>query len=114
MYFINLDRETDQRYNMAKFLKWDEFRHDVLNSEFVKELRKLPHHGKWKVKQAERPTLIAFELYGKIDLWWIIMMYNDLIHINDIQLGMTLRYPSLNSVENLYLSLNSKQRAASN
>lgn len=46
-------------------------------------------------KYANRPDLMAFDLYGKASYMWIVLQYNNIIDINDefVQ-GKEIRLPS--------------------
>ena len=46
-------------------------------------------------KYTARPDLIAFDLYGKPNLMWVVLQYNNIVDINDeLVVGKTLRLPS--------------------
>ena len=46
-------------------------------------------------KQAHRPDLVAFEVYGTASLHWFVMMYNDLTDpIEEFVTGQTIVLPT--------------------
>ena len=84
----------------------------VLNSYFLDKLRRLPAAGSFKCL-GERPEFIAYKIWGDTSLDWIIKYYNNITHPFDgsTAIGKELLFPSLNSVEKLFATLNAKQRA---
>lgn len=84
----------------------------TLNSYFLDKLKKLPPIGTFKC-MGERIDVIAYKIYGDVNLAWIVKAYNNIIHPYDGSLanGKILVFPSLNSIEKLYATLNAKQRA---
>lgn len=85
----------------------------MLNSYFLDKLRKLPAVGVFTCL-GERPDVVAYKIYGDVNLAWIIKAYNNITHPYDGSFGpgAVLRFPSLNSIEKLYATLTAKQRAA--
>ena len=50
----------------------------------------------------QRPDLIAHKVYGKSNLWWIIMKYNKIEDIwNDLSIGQILNIPSILDIDEL-------------
>jgi hypothetical protein len=47
------------------------------------------------VKQSDldRPDLIAYEMYGDVSFWWLIMWYNDILDPLSLEIGDRLRVP---------------------
>jgi hypothetical protein len=85
----------------------------MLNSYFLDKLKKLPVAGVFS-SYGERPEIVAYKIYGDVNMSWIIKAYNDITSPLDkaFDAGSTLRFPSLSSIEKLYATLNAKQRAA--
>jgi len=48
--------------------------------------------------QEHRPDLISLAVYGRDDLWWVIMQANNIDHISQIKANMTLVIPSVSQV----------------
>lgn len=111
MFFINLDQESTDRYDFSKFMEYTNDSHDILNSYFIAKLKKLPSGGE-KVIQAEefRPDLLSYSIYGDYQYWWILMLYNDILDIEDVSIGLTVRYPTIDSLEDLFFSLKALER----
>lgn len=83
----------------------------TLTSFFIDKLRKLPAVGTF-ICYGERIDVIAYKIYGDVNLGWIIKAYNDILYPFDGSLasGKTLKFPSLNEIEKLYSVLTAKQR----
>jgi hypothetical protein len=52
-------------------------------------------------EQAKRIDLIAFDNYGDPNLFWVILLANDLDLPNQLREGMVLRLPSLETVNKI-------------
>lgn len=50
---------------------------------------------------SKRIDLIAFNEYGDVNLWWVIMLANGLEYQNQIVENMVLRIPAIESVRNI-------------
>ena len=109
LFFINLDVESPERYDLAKFLEYsDNF--DPLTSSFLKSLKDLKYEGTYIVQGEEyRPELLAHRIYGNVQYWWILMAYNAINSHEDLTTGLVLKYPNLEDLENLYFSLKSQE-----
>jgi len=51
------------------------------------------------VVESDRIDLIAYRYLGRADLWWVICDYNDVFIPLELELGATLRIPSLDHLE---------------
>lgn len=109
MYYINVDIDTEERYEISKFLKSTENIYDVLDSYFVSRLLKLPIHGFYNVQGEEKkPELLAYRIYGSVQYWWLLMLYNGILDNEELVSGNNIKYPSLDDIENIYFELMSK------
>jgi hypothetical protein len=52
------------------------------------------------VKQSDldRPDLIAYDMYGNVELWWLIMWYNNILDPFSLEVGDRLRVPDYQSL----------------
>ena len=84
----------------------------TLNSYFLDKLKRLPAVGSFTCF-GERIDVIAYKIYGDVNLAWIIKAYNNILHPYDgkTNAGQVLTFPSLTAIEKLYSTLNAKQRA---
>lgn len=47
----------------------------------------------------QRPDLISYKNYGKVNYWWIIMKLNKIEDVwNDLEVGNTLQMPHINDI----------------
>ena len=112
MFYIDQDTITTDRYDLAKFIDFtDDGVFDVLNSYMLLEIPQLPYVGIYTIKrEAERPELLSYNLYGDTQYWWVIMWYNSLLKPQDITTGLEIKYPSLSSLEQLYMNASLQQK----
>lgn len=45
-------------------------------------------------KYVKRPDLVAYDLYGRPDLMWFVLQYNDILNINEFVLNKQITLPS--------------------
>lgn len=85
----------------------------TLTSYFIMKLKELPPAGTFTCLGETRADIIASKIWNDPSLDWLIMSYNNVLSPVDgsFNAGKTLVFPSLNSVEKLYATLTSKQRA---
>lgn len=110
-FFIDLDNSSEKRYEISKFFEYtDNF--DPLTSFLYEQLKSLPMEGYILVQGEDgRPDLLSNRIYSDTQYWWILMTYNDLAKVEEIVNGMEIRYPSIESLENLYFSLKTNEQA---
>ena len=110
-YFIDQNVRSEERYDMRKFMEWVDGTYDVLGSYFLEELRKLPIVGVYRIElNPFRPDLVAYDIYGDPQYWWLLMEYNGWIDWNSMPLGATVNFFHLSNLEDLFFSLSSKQQ----
>lgn len=112
LFFINLDFESRNRYDLAKFLEFtDNF--DPLTSSFILDLQNISKQADYIVTKEEgRPDLVSYNYYGTTDYWYILLLYNNLDDVDDIKIGDRLSMPSLSGLEDLFFSLKLRQSAS--
>ena len=111
-YFINLSKKSKERFDLSRFMEFtDNF--DVLTSRLLRDIKRLPEKQKYYVQSEEgRPDLVSYRVYRDTQFWWIVLFYNDIIDVDDLEIGMTLSLPSVTDLENLLFSLRSKELAS--
>lgn len=110
MFYFDFDEKTSERYAPSKYMEKVEGTVDILTSYFIIELQKLQPSGVFQVSsEIYRPDLISYKIYGHVQFWWIILIYNDLISPWELTVGKELSFPSLDDLENLYFSLKVKE-----
>lgn len=108
-FFIQLDSESRERFSMARFFEFtDNF--DPLTSFFARELINLPQFGYYTVQGEDgRPDILSHRIYGDTQYWWVLLAYNKILEFDAFVTGQTIRYPSLDSLEELFFSLKARQ-----
>jgi hypothetical protein len=95
---------------MAKFMAHSEYGYDILTSYFIKQIDNLEPFGTYEVVNEEyKPWLVSYRIYGDVQYWWILMMYNKIISHYDVKIGIEINYPSIEDIEDVYFNLKSKQ-----
>ena len=113
LFFINLDKEYEKRFDQGKFFEFVTDNFDPLTSTLLREIRDLPLFGRFNVSNEEgRPDLVSFRVFGDTQYWWALMVYNDITKVDDVINGTVINYPSLASLEDLFFSLKARQSAA--
>lgn len=112
MFHIDLDTQTSDKYDMAKFLDFGEdCVFNCLNSYFLYRIPKLPLAGYYVVrKEIGRPDMLSYNLYGDTQYWWILMWYNNMLKPQDLTSGITIKYPTLSNIEQLYMDATLQQK----
>jgi len=109
-HFIDLNSTSQDRYSLSKFMKFTDI-DDPLTSNFLDELLKIRPTGTYVVKnELARPDMLSYRIYGSTQYWWVILYYNSMTSVYDITLGMTISYPSITDLEELYFSLAPKEK----
>jgi hypothetical protein len=121
MRYIDTTYRTDVRYDIPKFCNNTEDVFDILDSYVFEKvgfyyeeqisLKDLKVEGIFTVTTQEyRPDKISYEIYKSTQYWWLIMEFNNIIDIFDIIAGLELNYFNITELEDIYFSLNSRQR----
>ena len=110
LFYINLDYESDVRFDLAKFMEYSEDVYEPLTSDFLYEIEKLTPVDRFTVTSEEgRPDLISYKIYGTTQYWWVLMEMNGILDIENIVNGTIIEYPDISDLENIYFSLKSKE-----
>ena len=111
LFFINTEYTSPNRFDPAKLLEYSD-NYDPLTSSFLNDLKSLPKFGTWIVQAEEkRSDVLSYKIYGDVQFWWVILFYNDLTDNDDLVSGMTIKYPNLTDLEDLYFGLQAKKSA---
>jgi hypothetical protein len=112
-FFINLDKESKKRFELAKFFNYTD-NYDPLTSFVYSEFKDIPVSGFFKIQgQDGRPDLISYEIFNDTQYWWLLMLYNDISTVEGFVTGMDIKYPSIGDMEDLYFSLKISEQANS-
>ena len=106
---FQFQKRDNKRFDFANFMDFQDF-YESLTSMFIEKLQKLPLHGVYSNRAfISRPDLVIYEIYGEqrdpVQLWWLLLIYNKVIFINEIKIGKDYEYPSLIDIEKLISSL---------
>lgn len=106
MFYIDNDTRTQDKFDMAKFINFiGEGVFDPLDSYLLLMIPKLPVVGYYVVrKEVNRPDLLAYNIYRDTQYWWVLMWYNAFYKPQDLKAGVTIKYPSLTDIQQLYLN----------
>ena len=113
MFYLNDAIDTPKRYDMAKFFDSSGDWYDPLTSCFAQNIAKLPYVGERTITyEARRPELLSSILYdGETQFWWVLLMYNNILNVNDLEEGTIIRYPSQSLIEDLYSEISTTKKA---
>lgn len=112
-FFINLDLETQTRFELPKFFEWKVDNYDPLNSFIMDKLKTLTLGGSILISsQVGSPDLLSQDIYGSTQYWWALMAYNDILTVEDLKAGVEIKYPTLTALEDFYFSLQAQQISA--
>jgi len=107
-FFINTKGSFKDRFDMSKFMEYTD-NHDPLNSRFLHKLLQLPLRGQVKVTSEEsRPDQLSVSVFGDPQYWWVLMFYNKKQDTDELAIGETINFPSLQELEDLLFSLKAK------
>lgn len=77
---------------------------DFLNASYVDRIRKLVIDQTYELQAGDigYPDLLSSRLYGTIDYWWILCMYNGCVDpLTDMVAGAKWSIPTSDSIQNL-------------
>lgn len=106
MFYVDLETTLIDRFDLAKFLDFtNDGVFDPLNSYLLYQIPRLTAIGTYTIrKEAKRPDLLAYNIYGDTQYWWVLMWYNSLYSVDDLRVGLNINYPGINDIEELYLN----------
>jgi hypothetical protein len=70
---------------------------DPIRNVLSPHLRRLSIDRKYVVKLEDqyRPDTISRRFFNSVELWWLILEFNNLSAINDLKVGHTINIPNL-------------------
>lgn len=109
-FFINLSKDYDERFTPGKFMEFLTDNYDPLTSHVLNSIKDLKPKGKVTVQGTDfRPDVLSFQIYSDTQYWWVLMIYNSFLTIDDIINGEEVKYPDIGDLEDLYYDLKIKQ-----
>lgn len=112
MFYLDQETKTTDRFDLAKFMDYtNDGVFDPLNSYLLLQIPALPTIGQYTIRKEEkRPDLLSYNIYGDVQYWWVLMWYNHLMKPSDLKVGLTIKYPSLSGLEQLYMNASLYQK----
>jgi len=112
IFYINTDIESEERFDLRKFMEFNEG-FDPLNSHMIEQIYEFKPQGYYNVQDEEaNPSLLSYNIYGDVQYWWILLLYNKLESSSDLTIGSVVKYPDLADLEDLYFRLKILDRAS--
>lgn len=108
-YFYYKYIETPVRYESSKFWPFNDVGgFDIIRSYFSQQLGYIPEFGDMEIVTNEgRIDLCALDALGETQYFWILLMYNGIIDVNELTTGKILKIPDKNKIEELYFRVKS-------
>lgn len=101
--------DTEDQFDISKFMEYssEAESYDVFNSKFLELINTLEAAGEYTCTAADliAPDAIAYNLYSDENLFWILMLYNNLSCYQKIRQGTRLKFPDYASIERAFFSL---------
>ena len=102
----NISNDVRKKFDMSHFMKFDSGWYDSMDSEFIDWILKQSPDGWYIVKEPDgRPDLVSYNLYGDTQYWWILLLYNEIICVDELKNGMEIKFINLIKMQNEYLQL---------
>lgn len=101
--------DTPVRYESSKFFPFSEVGgFDIIRSYFAQQLGFIPEFGDMEIVTNEgRIDLAALDAMGETQYFWLLLMYNGIIDVNELSTGKILKIPDKNKLEELYFRVKS-------
>ena len=107
--YLDPDVQYRNRFDLDRFVAFREVMYDDFDSFFLQEFRALPAQGVYTITRIEgRPDVYSRDIYNNTDYWMLLLIYNNIVDIGALKIGVDLSYPYLNSLESVYLRLQSR------
>lgn len=112
LYFIDVMKQSPERYDLGKFIDFNDG-FDPITCAFFHAIDELSVGGQYTLQGEDaRPDLLSHRIYGDVQYWWILILFNGIKDITeDLVTGTEIRYPSISSIEDFYFSLRLRQKA---
>lgn len=103
------DYISDEKYDISKFMKYEDGVYDTVGSIFFAKVKLLPTVSYYSVNDGYREVdIIAQKVYGSVFFSYLIQLYNNMF-IEVFPEGTILNLFSANDLENLYSQLSIEQ-----
>lgn len=110
MFFINTDTDsTIDKFDMSRFMDYQNH-YDPFWSYLFNKIQLLPAQGSYRIDTEEgRPELLSYNLYETTKYWWLLLVYNRKICPFDLKQGEYIKYPSIITIDRVYMYLRDLQ-----
>ena len=109
-FYINQDNSGAHRYDVSRFMEYSEGVHDTFTSYLLSRISDLPVYGQYRIQAPSRPDIYSRDIYRTTDHWQLLLIYNNVVLIEELTPGKILLYPDINALETIYFSLNALSR----
>ena len=110
LFFINLDTQPLERFDMGQFQEFNVDNYDPLTSAFFEQLLSVQLRGNFIVQgQEERPDLVSNEIYSNVQLWWILMFINSILEVEDIVQETVFSFTDISDIDDIFFNLKSEE-----
>jgi len=103
-------------FDRLEYLRQDDYGVDPLSSIIYPSLVDLPVAFVDYVRddEAGNPPLISYRRYpsATVDLWWLVMEYNGIVHSKHLVAGLRLKFPQYGAVLQLLQNAHRSRRAS--
>ncbi len=106
MFYINPAINTKNKFDLENFLQFTDGWYCPTNSALIDFIKTIKRSGTYIVSEEGRPDLTSYKLFDDVQYWWILMLYNDVISVEDWTNGLSITVPLLSDLETLYFNLN--------
>lgn len=104
-FYIDPNNRGSFRYDVSRFMEYREGLHDDFTSYLLSRLETLPILGQYRIQVQARPDVYSRDIYDNTDYWQLLLLYNNIVLIDELTPGKILLYPNLDELEDIYFSL---------
>jgi hypothetical protein len=112
LFYIDTSLKTQEKFDIAKFMRYENDDYDPLTSYLLNRLSELPTVAIVKVfGQENLPDLLSSDYYDTENFWELLLIYNQLLGFDDLKNDQMVRLFNPSDLEDTYLSLSARQKA---
>ena len=100
-------KDTQFKYNLKNYARYNEDNYDILSSVFVEKLFDIPEVGEYTIKKEDKFRLdkLSYKIMQSFDYELLLLLYNAITKLDELDERVSLSYFSTSSLENLDLEL---------
>lgn len=112
LFYIDTSLKTEEKFDLAKFMNYENDDFDPLTSYLLNRLSELPTVAIVKIfGQENLPDLLSSDYYDTENFWELLLIYNQLLGYDDLKNDQMVRLFNPSDLEDTYLSLSARQKA---